>query len=173
MYTFASQKKQKASINAIVTDPVFWHEVQMIVIGMFPVLKCLWLVDSNTADMDKLYYYVQCTSEALHHTKHLFNGEEHHLGFKYHTEIHTALGNATEASFSGDLRYLDKGGYDFNFEDDDEFWLVASFEDDGTISPTADVDLEDGNLVTSYTINGAVVPPTLWKCLSNHIEYLL
>jgi hypothetical protein len=55
-------KQQKENITAIVTDPVFWHEVSTIVIGMFPVLQCLPLADSNKAGMDKLYYYVQRTT---------------------------------------------------------------------------------------------------------------
>jgi hypothetical protein len=59
-YRFATKdKQQKASIDAIITDPIFWHEVTTIVIAMFPVLKCLRLDDSNAAGMDNIYYYAR------------------------------------------------------------------------------------------------------------------
>ena len=74
-YQFPTKSKQhKEAIKAIATDAVFWHEVNTIVVGMFPVLKCLRLADSNKAGMDKLYYYVRRTTESLRRTKYAFNG---------------------------------------------------------------------------------------------------
>jgi hypothetical protein len=127
-YNFAAKnKQQKASIETIITDPVFWHEVKKIVIAMFPVLKCLCLADSNAAGMDKLYYYVRRTSEALHCTKQSFNGEGS-FGFEYCPETHTALGNVTELTYTGDLRYLNMVEYDLDFDEED---YAGGFEEDG------------------------------------------
>jgi hypothetical protein len=51
--------------------------------------------------------------------------------------------------------------------------LLALMRTVATSSPNMDVDLEDGNLVTFFTSNGlAVVPPTLQKCLGDHIVFL-
>ena len=87
-YQFPNKnKQQKEAIKAIVTDSVFWQEVSTIVIGMFPVLKCLRLADSNKAGMDKLYYYVRRTTEALRRTKYAFNGGGLRLCFEYRTRL--------------------------------------------------------------------------------------
>jgi hypothetical protein len=93
----AKSKKQKEAIKSIITDSVFWHEVRTIVIGMFPVLKCLRLADSNKAGMDKLYYYVRRTTGALHRTKYAFNsGGSVRFAFEYRPATHRALGSVAD-----------------------------------------------------------------------------
>jgi hypothetical protein len=116
----AKSKKQKEAIKSIITDSVFWHEVRTIVIGMFPVLKCLRLADSNKAGMDKLYYYVRRTTEALHRTKYAFNGGGSvRFAFEYRPATHKALGSVADECYSGDLRYFEDVKYDLDFGEDE------------------------------------------------------
>jgi hypothetical protein len=136
-YKFASKDKvQKAAINAIITDPIFWHEVMTIVIAMFPVLRCLQLANLNAAGMDKIYYYARRTSESLQRTKHSFNGQNKRLGFEYRQETHIALGRSAVASrFEGwELRCLPVVEHCLTLDDDAEEYYVASFNcDDGVM----------------------------------------
>lgn len=173
-YTFATKnKQQKASVAAIITDPVFWHEVETIVIAMFPVLKCLRLADSNAAGMDKLYYYTRRTSEALRRTRQSFNGVGERLGFEYRPETHTALGNVTETTYTGHLRYLNMIEYDLDLGDDDEENYADGFDDNDNRPTDETDDSDDDDTVYSFTSSGSVkYPDTLRKGLGDHIVYL-
>lgn len=176
-YKFPTKnKQQKESIEAIVKDPVFWHEVETIVRGMFPVLKCLRLADSNAAGMDKLYYYVRRTSEALHRNRRSFNGEGNCTGFEYRKETHTALGNranVSEGCYAKDLRYCNHVDHDLDFDEDDDEGFDAGFEEDCVDGPDMDVDMEDEDSVLSHSSTASSKqPPSLQKGLGDHIVFL-
>ena len=70
----SSNKKKKDAPNHIVNDPKFWQEVCILVQAMYPVLRVLRLADSNSAGMDKLYYYVRQTMVALEKSRETLNG---------------------------------------------------------------------------------------------------
>jgi hypothetical protein len=172
-YRFSSKDKvQKAAINAIITDPIFWHEVMTIVIAMFPVLRCLQLANLNAAGMDKIYYYARRTSESLQRTKHSFNGQNKRLGFEYRQETHIALGRSAVASrFEGsELWCLPAVEHCLMLDDDAEEDYVASFNcDDGEM----EADVDDDASVHSYTTTGSYqVADTLRAGLGNHIVFL-
>jgi hypothetical protein len=173
-YAFVSKNKQhKASIKAIITDPGFWNEVKTIVIVMFPVLKCLWLVDSNAAGMNKLYYYVHRTSEALQQTKHSFNGGGQGMCFEYCPETHTALGNVSESTYTCNLHYLNVVKHDLSFDDIKEDIYEAGVAEECSYTSNHDDDSTYGYSELSYTANGSIeFPQTLQNGLGDHIAYL-
>ena len=172
-YQFPTKnKQQKEAIKAIVTDPVFWHEVSTIVIGMFPVLKCLRLADSNKAGMDKLYYYVRRTSEALRRTKYAFNGGGgKQFCFEYRPATHKALGSVAGREYAGDLRYFDDIEHDLDFGEDEAEEYAVTFNDPNEES--LDVDIDDNDSMHSMgSDNHNDMEPSLRKGLGNHMIFL-
>ncbi len=172
-YQFPTKsKQQKEAIKAIVTDAVFWHEVRTIVIGMFPVLKCLRLADSNKAGMDKLYYYVRRTTESLRRTKYAFNGGGHQrMGFEYRTATHKALGGVANADFPDTLRYCADVEHDLDLGDDDDEDYAAMYTDPNDC--TNELDLDDLGSVGSLGQEGNYgVEPSLYKGLGDHMVFL-
>jgi hypothetical protein len=171
-YQFPTKsKQQKEAITAIVTDPVFWHEVSTIVIGMFPVLKCLRLADSNKAGMDKLYYYVRRTSEALRRTKYAFNGGGKQFCFEYRPATHKALGNVKDKEYPGDLRYFDDVEHDLDFGDNEVEEYADGCTDRNEV--IMDADLDDGDSVDTYDLStSSEMEPSLRKGLGDHMVFL-
>ena len=60
-----SKKKTMNAVSETLLDPEFWKSLRIALRALFPPLRVLRLADKCTAGMDKLYYYVRKTDEAL------------------------------------------------------------------------------------------------------------
>ena len=92
--------------------------------------------------MDKLYYYVRRTTEALYRTKYAFNGGGSvKFAFQSRPATHKARGAVVDDCYSGDLRYFDDVKYDLDFGEDDEAGYAVGYTDHNDAN--MEIDLAD------------------------------
>jgi hypothetical protein len=57
--------KKKDAVIAFLSDNQFYDRIYLLICMIYPILRILRLADSNTPNMDKLYYYIRQTNRAL------------------------------------------------------------------------------------------------------------
>ncbi len=164
----AAKKKPLRDLAKVLEEKEFWQALYQVTKTLFPILRILRLADRSSPGMDKLYYFVRKTDEALEKSLVDLNMLPYFLVNNHDTVY--SLFESDEG---------DEDNAPMDEDDDDDVGDVGGEDGEDTGDDTGDADGNDlgdalkqiwekrrEQLISDYAITGKLFPVTLFSCPS-------